>query len=264
MTSISINNPLNQILTFKWKPTSDLAVVALSWVLVVGALYTATNIIGQNIWGGMGYFLMYALVGATLFGVGIPLYWMGVVRKRPLADLGLTTQRWAISLGLQLVLSLIVNVPRLMKAEIPPLQQLIPLLLLALTIGFFEAVFWRGWVQLRLEESFGAIPAILIASLLYAAYHIGYGMLTSEMVFLFFIGIMFAVVFRLTRSVLILWPFFQPTGQLITLISDKLSLPLIAALGFAEVFAIMLVFIWLVSRYHKRTLIHPSSQAKAL
>jgi uncharacterized protein len=64
-------------------------------------------------------------------------------------------------------------------------------------------VFWRAWVMLRLVESFGIVPAVLLGSLMYAAYHIGYGMDISEMVFLFFIGIMFAAVFLITRSVLI-------------------------------------------------------------
>lgn len=77
--------------------------VAASWLLVVGALYTATVIVGQEVWGGMAYFVLYAVVGATLFGVGIPSYWMIVVRRRSLADLGLTTRHWAPSIVLQLI-----------------------------------------------------------------------------------------------------------------------------------------------------------------
>jgi hypothetical protein len=129
---------------------------------------------------------------------------------------------------------------------------LIPLVALALTIGFFEAVFWRGWVLLRLEDAFGILPAILLGSALYAIYHIGYAMPISEMVFLFFIGILFAVVFRLTKNIFILWPVFQPMGQLVTLIEDGLSLPLLAALGFAEVLILMFVLVWLARRYYKK------------
>ena len=47
----------------------------------------------------------------------------------------------------------------------------------------------------------------------------------SEMVILFFIGIMFAVVFLITRSVLIPWLVFQPMGQLLMLVEDRLTLP---------------------------------------
>lgn len=72
------------------------------------------------------------------------------------------------------------------------------------------------------------------------------------MIFLFFIGIMFAVVFRLTKSVFILWPVFQPMGQLVTLIKDKLQLPHLAALGFFEVLIVMIVLVWLAERYLKK------------
>ena len=76
----------------------------------------------------------------------------------------------------------------------------------------------RGVVRYRPGDSVGSSP-------IDAAYHIGYGMDLSEMVILFFIGIMFAVVFVITRSVLILWPVFQPMGQLLMLVEDRLTLP---------------------------------------
>ena len=72
------------------------------------------------------------------------------------------------------------------------------------------------------------------------------------MIFLFFIGIMFAVVFRLTKNIFILWPIFQPMGQLVTLIKDGLNLPYLASLGFFEVLIIMLVLVWLAARYQKK------------
>jgi hypothetical protein len=41
-------------------------------------------------------------------------------------------------------------------------------------------------------------------------------------------------------------------GQLITLISDQLTLPLLSALGFVEAFIVMLVLAWLTGRYNKK------------
>jgi hypothetical protein len=40
-------------------------------------------------------------LGAAL-SFGIPLYWMTVVRRRPIAELGLTSKRWGLGLVLQL------------------------------------------------------------------------------------------------------------------------------------------------------------------
>lgn len=255
---------MKQILFVRWKPTRDLAVVAVSWVLVVGAIYSATNLIGREVWGGMGYFFVYAVLGALLFGIGIPVYWTVVVRKRSLSALGITKKNLGWSLALQVLFSIPLYVPAFANTAFPPFKQLVPLVALALAIGLFEAIFWRGWVQMRLEESFGVLPGIVVASLVYALYHIGYGMPMSEMVFLFFIGIMFAVAFRLTRSIFILYPLFQPLGQLKTLITDQLSLPLIASLGFIEALIGMGVLIWLAARYQKKHQINEAVQADVL
>ena len=248
----TLSSTMKAPIVFRWKPSKDLLVVAISWVFVVGALYTATVIVGSDVWGGMAYFVLYAVVGAMLFGVGLPLYWMVVVQKRPLSDLGFTTRWLGVSLVLQLVFGAIQFMGTLAKTQLPPFEEFFPLIALALCIGFFEAFFWRGWVLLRLEESFGTIPAILLASALYAAYHIGYGMPSDEMIFLFFIGIMFAAAFRLTKNIFILYPIFQPMGQLVTLIKDGLRLPLLASVGFIEVLIVMLVFVWLAGQYWKK------------
>lgn len=243
---------LKQVFSLHWKPGKDLIVVALSWLLVVGSLYTATVIVGPEVWGGMAYFTLYAVVGATLCGVGLPLYWMVVVQHRPLSDLGITTRGLGISIIIQLVFAAFQYMSTLAKTQLPAIENLLPLITLTLCIGFFEAIFWRGWVLLRLEESFGIIPAIILGSALYAAYHIGYGMPTSEMIFLFFIGIMFAVIFRLTKNIFILYPLFQPMGQLITLVKDGLTLPLVSSLGFVDAMIAMFVLVWLAWRYHKK------------
>lgn len=241
-------NIAKKIFTFRWHPEHDLSAVLVSWILVVGALYTATNFVGREVWGGMGYFLLYGVLGAGIFGIGIPVYWTVVVRKMSLADLGISTRWLWISLALQIAFALIQYAGTLAKGTLPALEEFLPLLALALAIGFFEAV----WVLLRLEESFGMIPAILLGSLLYALYHIGYGMEMSEMTFLFFIGVMYAVAFRLTKNIFILYPIFQPMGQLVTLIKDGLQLPLIAGLGFIEALVIMLVLVWLGGKYTKK------------
>jgi hypothetical protein len=250
--NIAAQGTIKEIFSFRWKLNKDLLAVAVSWLLVVAALYTATMIVGSQVWGGMPYFGLYAVLGATLFGVGLPVYWMVVVRKRTIADLGVTNRQLGLSIVLQVLFAALLYMVTLAKTTLPPLSELLPLVALALTIGFFEAIFWRGWMLLRLEEAFGLIPAIILGSALYAAYHLGYGMPTSEMVFLFFVGILYAVTFRITKNVFLLWPLFQPMGQLVTLIRDGLSLPTIAALGFFEALILMGVVIWLGWRYQKK------------
>lgn len=260
----TFGNWFRQVFRLRWHVSLDLLVVAVSWLLVTGSLYTANIIIGPEAGGGLPYFFLYAGLTATLFGVGLPVFWMVVVRRRPLDSLGITTQRLGWSLALQVVLSIVIFLTAYLNLELPAFENLAPLIALSLAIGFFEAVFWRGWVQLRLEEAFGILPAILLASGLYALYHIGYGMPAGEIRFLFWIGIMFAVVFRLTKNVFILWPLFQPMGQLLTLIGDGLELPLLASLGFVEALALMFVLVWLARRYlHKRVVVGAGPEDKS-
>jgi hypothetical protein len=247
-----IKNAVRTIFTFRWKPGLDLAIVLLSCVLVTASLYTATMIVTPETGGGMPYFFTYAGLTAIVFGIGLPLAWMVLYRKRPIQDLGITTKYLGISIVLQLVFTVFQYLATLAKVDLPALEKVAPLLALALAIGFFEALFWRGWVLLRLEESFGILPAIILGSALYAAYHIGYGMPLEEILFLFWIGVLYAVSFRLTRNIFILWPLYQPLGQMVTLVRDGLDLPLIAALGFAEAFIVMLVLIWLVNKYYQK------------
>jgi membrane protease YdiL (CAAX protease family) len=248
-----IKQTLRTIFTFRWNPGLDLVAVLVSWVLVTGTLYTATVIVTAEAGGGIPYFLLYAVLGATLFGVGIPLAWMVLYRKRPIQDLGITTQYLGISIVLQLIFAALLYSGTLAQVEMPGLKEIAPLLALALTIGFFEALFWRGWVFWRLEEAFGLIPAVLVGALLYAGYHIGYAMPLEEIAFLFLVGVFFALTFRLTRNIFILWPVLQPMGQLVTLLRDGLELPFLASLGFLEVLVVMLALVWLANRtYHKR------------
>jgi membrane protease YdiL (CAAX protease family) len=250
---LDIKQTLRTIFTFHWNPGLDLVAVLVSWVLVTGTLFTATVIVTADAGGGLPYFLLYAILGATLFGVGMPLAWMVVYRKRPIQDLGLTTKYLGVSIVLQLVFAALQYIGTLAQVEVPVLREVAPLLALALAIGFFEALFWRGWVFWRLEEAFGLIPAVLVGSLLYAAYHIGYAMPLEEIAFLFLVGVLYAVTFRLTRNVFILWPVLQPMGQLVTLLRDGLDLPLLASVGFLEVLVVMLVLVWLANRtYRKR------------
>lgn len=241
---------LKDIKWFRFNPNKDLPALVISYILVVAALYTATFIVtAKN--GGL-YFIFYALVCATLCGVGIPVFWTVIVRKRPLSDLGITKKNLKLSLIIQLILGLALYVMKLRYEQMPPFSYLAPLIALVLAVGFFEAVFWRGWIFSRLEDAFGLIPALVLGSALYAAYHIGYGMSVNEMTFLFFIGLMFALVFRITKSVFILWPVFQPMGQMITLLKETLPLPMIAVLGFAEALVAMFVISFLTTVIAKK------------
>jgi hypothetical protein len=74
------------------------------------------------------------------------LLWILVFGRHPISELGLTTRRWPPSLGLQAVLALLLYIAAYCGdvVDLPPATQLMPLVALALAIGFFQALFWRG------------------------------------------------------------------------------------------------------------------------
>ncbi len=230
---------------FVWAPKPGLFLLLLSWLLVIGGLTLAFQIfttekVALN-------FITFGPITLLGFGIIIPVFWT-IKQKRSLETLGLTTKKLFLSLILGLLFALIQYYLTIANVILPPTIQLIPLIAMALTVGLFEAVFFRGWIQLRIEESFGIIPAIIIGALFYAFYHVGYGMYIDEILFLFFIGLLYAVAFRLTKNILILWPFFTPSGGFYANIKDGLVLPLEATYGFVLVLAIMVIVILTVAK----------------
>lgn len=251
--TIPMPGDARQAFKLRWCPSPDVLMVIVSWLLISATLYLATDVVGSQVGGGLPYFGLLTFLTATMFGIGLPIYWVVIGRRRPLADLGLHTRRLGLSLALQLGLAIGLYRFLLGGVALPDLARLLPLVALSLVLGLFEAVFWRGWVQLRLEESFGLIPALILSALMYASYQIGFGISTADIILMFLLGLIYAAAFRLTKSVLVLWPAFQPIGQLAILLRSGMQLPLISTLGFLEVLAVMLVLVWLAGRYARKT-----------
>jgi uncharacterized protein len=223
----------------------DLAAVALSYVGVVVALRTAFVVFTPD--RTLGMFLFFA--GGLLLGVAGPVVYTVWVRRRPLRDLGLGVHNLRATLGLALLLGAAQFSVTLWGYDLPPPVDWVPLLVMALTVGLFEAVFFRGFIQGRLEASFGAAPAVVGAAGLYALYHVGYGMGPGELWFLFGLGIVYAIAYRLVGNILVLWPLLIPFGSFFNnLEAGDIELPWASIAGFANVLALMAMVLWLAGR----------------
>jgi uncharacterized protein len=185
-------------------------------------------------------------------GVALPAFYTVLKRRRLLADVGLTSRFLLISLVLSVLLGLDTYRNTLATLNVTWSSSYVPLIMLALTVGLFEAVFFRGWMQLRFEEAFGLLPGIGLGALFYALYHVGYGMTVNEIAFLFGIGLLYAVVFRLTKSIFILWPFYTPIGGLYTNITSGLTMPFEATYGFLLTLGLMGAVIIIAARLSKQ------------
>lgn len=131
-------------------------------------------------------------------------------------------------------------------------REVVPLIVMALAVGLFEAIFFRGWLQLRFEAAFGIVPGLILGATCYSLYHIGYGMTPDELLFLFGLGLVFGAVFRLTKSIFILWPFYTPIGGLFTNLNEGLVMPFEATYGFVITLVIMIGVIIAASRIKER------------
>jgi len=219
------------------------------YVVVVALLSVAFRGFGTE--RTVGLFLCFVL--ALVIGVAGPVYYTVWVQHRPLADLGLTWADRRRTVLLALLFGGVQFSITLWGYDLPRPVDWVPLSSMALVVGVFESIFFRGFVQTRLQEHLGDVPGVLAAAAAYGAYHLGYGMGISEMVFLTGLGVVYATAWALTRSVVVLWPLLTPLGSFFAQVEGgDIELPWASIAGFADVLALMLVVLWLARRRIRR------------
>lgn len=188
--------------------TPPLAVAATIFVLGV-----AINAAAWRMPRGLAVVVAYHF----LFGVGLcvvaPTWYAVRACGRRAAEIGLATSRWRRDVVVGAVLAVLTVPWRLPGLEMPPPYQLAFLAVALAFSALFEEVFFRGFLQSTCERALGMIPAVVVSSVAFALYHVGYGeqyrrldMLTTMTL----VGVMFGVAFRLTNSVwtsaILNWP----------------------------------------------------------
>jgi uncharacterized protein len=227
----------------------DLAVIAALYVAVVGLWRLAFTVFTADRW--LPLFLCFG--AGMLLGVAGPVIYTAWLRHRPLASLGLGLHRLQPTIVLGLLFAGVQAVIMLWGYALPAPVDWVPLLVMSLAVGLFEAIFFRGFIQGRLEVSLGTGPAAAGAAGLYALYHIGYGMDLGELGFLFALGVVYAVAYRLVENVLVLWPLLTPVGGwFATMDAGEIELPWASVLGFADVLGLMALVIWLAYKHQRR------------
>lgn len=228
---------------------TDLVVVGVSYLAVVGLFRLA--FVGFTQDDVLGLFLSFA--AGLLLGVVGPVVYTVWIRQRPLRSLGLGLHRWRSTVALGLALAAVQFGVTLWGYDLPAPVDWVPLLVMSITVGLFEAVFFRGFVQGRLEASFGTAAGVAGGAVLYSLYHVGYGMGADELWFLFALGLVYAVAYRIVENVLVLWPLLTPAGAFFNnLQAADIELPWASIAGFADVLAVMAVMIWLAHRRQRR------------
>jgi len=181
----------------RWEPGWDTLFALATMLYMIPSYYLMANNLHQ--------LAVYNFLFASLFVlVLLPAFYVLKVRGESLEQLGITKQHWLPSLLISLAFVLWFT-PRLLGllSSIP--KELILPTAIFNGLCLWEPFFVHCWVQLRFEKAFGVVPGVLAAGLCLGSYHIGtypFGMV----IVLGMAGLIYGVVFRLTRNLLILWP----------------------------------------------------------
>lgn len=227
----------------------DLRAIVISYVAIVVLFRIGFTVFTTDVVAGL--FLCFA--AGLVIGFVAPVVYTVWRRGRSLEDLGITGARLRPTLMLAVLFAAVQFSVTLWGYDLPRPVDWVPLLVMAVVVGMFEAVYFRGFVQGRLEASFGAVPAVGGAAALYALYHVGYGMGASEMLFLFGLGVVYAIAYRLVRNVFVLWPLLTPLGSFFANVdAGDIELPWASIAGFADVAVVMVVAIVIAARHERR------------
>lgn len=225
---------------------AELVVICGLYVGVTALLWLAFRGFGTD--QVLGLFLSFA--AALLLGVVGPVVYTVWMRRRSLADLGLQAADLRGTGALALLFAGVQFALTMWGFQLPAAEDWVPLLVMALVVGAFESVFFRGFIQNRLEAQFGHASGIGAAAVLYGMYHVGYGMGFEEIAFLSGLGVIYAVAFSLTRSLLVLWPLLTPLGSFFANVrAGDIELPWASIAGFLDVLGVMLLVGWLAHRH---------------
>jgi membrane protease YdiL (CAAX protease family) len=240
---------------------ADLFAIAVMYVGVVALMRLA--FVGFTTDHVAGLFLCFG--AALLLGVAGPIYYTVWTRHAAVSDLGLRLGDGRVTCSLALLFAGVQFALTLWGYDLPAPVDWVPLLVMALVVGVFETIFFRGFIQTRLEAAYGPGPGIAGAATLYGLYHVGYGMGGSDLLFLTGLGIVYAVAFALTRSALILWPLLTPLGSFFNAVdSGDIDLPWASIAGFVDVLALMGLAVWLGRRQARKLDAAKTPEAPAL
>ena len=189
---------------FAWSPNSGTLVALLTEIAMIATYWATTHLLSGG-WGGV---LVFGVLTNLGLNVLFPVWWIAHHRKQPLSELGITTRRWLPSLLAGAALA-VCSSSRLRQMEIG--TDWLPHVLFNAVI-LWEPFFVFSWLQLRFDRAFGIVPGILLAGLSFAAYHIG-TYPPVGLIVLLISGLFFAIIFRLTSNLLILWPLLWCIGS---------------------------------------------------
>lgn len=229
---------------FQWQPAKE-TLIAFMAGLVIIFLSVLMLPFNENSWMRIA---IHDIGMVSLAGILFPLFY--IQRSgRIFADFGLTLRRWYVFIPINLILG--VFLLSIFIYWVPPAgfrfdTKTLTTMVVILCTGVFEVIFFYGFLRTLFERAFGVVPAILLAAGFYSFHHIGF---QPEFLQLFFVGVMYAAVYRTANSMLLIYPFFWGIGALYNVLiqSQKVSsimYPEIRSLYLSVFILLILSYVW--------------------
>jgi membrane protease YdiL (CAAX protease family) len=189
------------------------------------------------------------LIGGIFFPI-----WYIHSKKYQFKDFGLSTRRWYVYLPINILLGILLLF--LFLEDYPDAKIVFDSNAIAkigyiMIAGVFEAIVFYAFLRKIFEDAFGIIPAILLASIAYSFHHAGF---QPEFLKLIFVGILFAIVFRVGNSALLIYPFFWGVGACFDVLIMSKETGEILYPGIRVIILLSLLILGgiLMYRFHKR------------
>jgi membrane protease YdiL (CAAX protease family) len=208
---------------FRWQPSSETLVAVIAGIVMIG-LSISIGVTKNIPWLST----IIRDIGQIFLGILFPLLY---IRKlgNGFAAFGFSFKNWYVFLPINLVLGILLLM--LFLSDVPPpdgfrldTQVLWAGAFIMLAV-IFELVFFYGFLRTLFERAFGIIPGVILCAVFYSLHHAGF---QPEFGKLFVVGLIFAVIYRIGNSILLLYPFFAGIGATYdVLIQSKVVAPVL-------------------------------------
>ena len=173
-----------------------------------------------NFYSGLWYCIFYNMIYGLVLSTVVPLFLL----FREGMDLRAVGVK---KIGVRQTLVLLIFVVFSIGGQLIPLMikgthirfELLPICVLPLIMTtFFEEFLFRGFFQTQIDLRWGWFPALIVSALMFSLYHLGYpGFRTAgDLVLLFFVGLGFAIAFKLSDNNLIVSYFVNLPNAFVT------------------------------------------------
>lgn len=237
---------LRQEKWFKCNITPDTVLALISVLLMWASFYIMYHSDSMVVKG-----LVFCLLANIGLNVLLPMVWCLIYKKEKLEVLGITKSNWIPSIVIGFALAYVKS------------YQLVPLLsginwtthLLYNVFLFWEPFFIFGWLQSRFENAFGIVGGILLTGVGLGIYHLGSFELTNVLI-ITMNGVVFAVVYRLVKNLLVMWPALWCISSSVGTLNGGLEFGIEVCILYFVVFIVQMALIVGIQRGAKRRCIN--------